>query len=296
MQVQRRYVIRAGGVSFRGESVVESALCRDGAVCGSAGGRPAADQSPGKLVAICDPSDACQVLRETLDRIPHPQRSVQLTGRFAVEAVEDPESECSGFVSEEVLGRGHSVRLLIPQSVTLRPTSRPRLLALNSQGARIRVCSGPLPNLALAAAEIAITDTRARDGQPKVLIVRREATSALHQFQQTLWDQAVELVQPRNAVRAPELDAVQSQVLRMLGCGMKDDTAARQLDVSVRTYRRHVAAILKALGVSTRFEAGLKAAELGLLGRQQRGQGPASSGPGQPPRQFQPDLLVGGVC
>ena len=60
------------------------------------------------------------------------------------------------------------------------------------------------------------------------------------------------------------LDNTQSQVLHKLCEGMKDETAARQMNVSVRTYRRHVASILKTLDVSSRFEAGLKVAELGL--------------------------------
>ncbi len=244
------------------------------------------------------------MLRETLAQLPPTQRGVQLTGRFALEAVEHPESDFSAFLSDEVLQRGHSLGLLLPQSVTLKPTARPRLASLKAEGARIRISSGALPNLALVAAELAIADTRARDGQLKILVVRREATSALHQFQQTLWDQAADLVQPRNAPRTIEFAPVLVQVLRMLGCGMKDDTAARQLDVSVRTYRRHVAAILKTLGVSTRFEAGLKAAELGLLSFQQGAlQGSAwqdtgPQGPQQAPGtvgRFLPGLLTGGA-
>ncbi|MGH2602897.1 MAG: response regulator transcription factor, partial [Dehalococcoidia bacterium] len=54
------------------------------------------------------------------------------------------------------------------------------------------------------------------------------------------------------------------QVLRLLDAGYKDDAAARQLGMSVRTYRRHVAEIMRSLGATSRFQAGARAAELGL--------------------------------
>jgi DNA-binding NarL/FixJ family response regulator len=41
--------------------------------------------------------------------------------------------------------------------------------------------------------------------------------------------------------------------------------AARELNVSLRTYRRHVAEILRELGASSRFQAGARAVELGLM-------------------------------
>ncbi|MFG2718589.1 hypothetical protein ACGFW5_09850 [Streptomyces sp. NPDC048416] len=55
---------------------------------------------------------------------------------------------------------------------------------------------------------------------------------------------------------------------RILGClyaGMADEPAARELSVSMRTYRRYVAEIMTALGAGSRFQAGLHAAGLGLL-------------------------------
>lgn len=54
-------------------------------------------------------------------------------------------------------------------------------------------------------------------------------------------------------------------VLRQLHTGNTDDTAARELGVSVRTYRRYVAEIMEALGTKSRFQAGVRAAEHGLI-------------------------------
>lgn len=55
------------------------------------------------------------------------------------------------------------------------------------------------------------------------------------------------------------------RILERLCKGYTDDVAAREVDVSLRTYRRHVAEIMRALGANSRFQAGVRAVELGLL-------------------------------
>jgi DNA-binding CsgD family transcriptional regulator len=55
------------------------------------------------------------------------------------------------------------------------------------------------------------------------------------------------------------------QILGALRAGVTDEVAARELTISVRTYRRHVAEIMTLLGASSRFQAGVRAAEVGLL-------------------------------
>ncbi|WP_089156225.1 hypothetical protein [Micromonospora sp. NBS 11-29] len=59
--------------------------------------------------------------------------------------------------------------------------------------------------------------------------------------------------------------ALGRRVLRALGSGVTDEAAARTLGMSVRTYRRNVADIAHELGARSRFQIGLRAAELGLL-------------------------------
>ncbi|MDB1090197.1 LuxR C-terminal-related transcriptional regulator [Streptomyces sp. ACA25] len=55
------------------------------------------------------------------------------------------------------------------------------------------------------------------------------------------------------------------RVLQRLRAGQTDEAAAGELQVSLRTYRRHVAEIMRALGADSRFQAGVRAVELGLL-------------------------------
>ncbi|UYQ64810.1 helix-turn-helix transcriptional regulator [Streptomyces peucetius] len=54
-------------------------------------------------------------------------------------------------------------------------------------------------------------------------------------------------------------------ILERLRTGHTDDVAARELNVSLRTYRRHVAEIMRELDANSRFQAGARAVELGLL-------------------------------
>ncbi|GGZ25654.1 hypothetical protein GCM10010365_52380 [Streptomyces poonensis] len=54
-------------------------------------------------------------------------------------------------------------------------------------------------------------------------------------------------------------------ILERLRAGDTDETAARELKVSLRTYRRYVAEIMRELEASSRFQAGVRAVEFGLL-------------------------------
>lgn len=71
------------------------------------------------------------------------------------------------------------------------------------------------------------------------------------------------------------------KILGALCSGATDEVSARELEVSVRTYRRYVAEIMTLLDASSRFQMGVRAAELGLLGTVE----PAGqSGSGSSPR------------
>jgi DNA-binding CsgD family transcriptional regulator len=54
-------------------------------------------------------------------------------------------------------------------------------------------------------------------------------------------------------------DEISRTVLRHLAAGEKDEVIARRLGLSVRTCRRHIAAIMDELGATSRFQAGVLA-------------------------------------
>jgi DNA-binding NarL/FixJ family response regulator len=54
-------------------------------------------------------------------------------------------------------------------------------------------------------------------------------------------------------------------ILAALRDGHTDDVAARELGMSVRTYRRYVADFMRDVDATSRFQAGVRAAQLRLL-------------------------------
>jgi len=69
--------------------------------------------------------------------------------------------------------------------------------------------------------------------------------------------------------RLPQLEWLEDDslraIVRLLATGAKDDTVARRLGMSIRKCRRHVAELMRLLGTSSRFQAGVEAARRGLV-------------------------------
>jgi DNA-binding NarL/FixJ family response regulator len=86
---------------------------------------------------------------------------------------------------------------------------------------------------------------------------------AAYSLFEAAWESAAGLTTFFAAPR-PRIDAQARQILRALGSGLTDEAAARKLGMSLRTYRRRIAELLVALDAGSRFQAGLRAAELGL--------------------------------
>lgn len=79
------------------------------------------------------------------------------------------------------------------------------------------------------------------------------------------WNTAVPLGSLALEDTATGLTPFDRQILVMLGQGLTDEAAASRLGVSGRTVRRQVASIMERLKASSRFEAGLKAAQRGWI-------------------------------
>jgi DNA-binding CsgD family transcriptional regulator/sugar-specific transcriptional regulator TrmB len=89
--------------------------------------------------------------------------------------------------------------------------------------------------------------------------------NALCEHFEGVWAKATDLNhQPRR--RGEELTDQQLAVLQLLADGHTDETIARRLGVSLRTTRRITAELMRFLGARSRFQAGVRASERGLLG------------------------------
>ncbi|MEU8434931.1 helix-turn-helix transcriptional regulator [Streptomyces sp. NPDC029216] len=78
---------------------------------------------------------------------------------------------------------------------------------------------------------------------------------------------------------------IDTTLLRLLAAGLKDETIARRLGMSLRTVRRRVADILERLGAESRFQAAVIATRTGLLDTPADTSAPPRDGrgPGAPP-------------
>lgn len=108
-------------------------------------------------------------------------------------------------------------------------------------------------------------------GRRASLIRAPEVLHTLHILFESVWSNAVPAGE-RIVFGGRDRAMLARQILGALRAGVTDEVAARELTVSVRTYRRYVAEIMALLGANSRFQAGVRAAELGLL--------PPASAPG----------------
>lgn len=95
------------------------------------------------------------------------------------------------------------------------------------------------------------------------VITQREAVQGVTSLFDAAWHSATEL--DVYDTQIAEIRQLAPQVLDLLSQGAKDETAARTLGLGVRTYRRRVAELMDALGAESRFQAGVRARELGLV-------------------------------
>ncbi|SHF30211.1 helix-turn-helix transcriptional regulator [Streptoalloteichus hindustanus] len=153
------------------------------------------------------------------------------------------------------------VWLLCSPAWLAQQSVRDQLHDLVASGVQVRTSDTPPQSLMVfdqSTALIAVDGRRPASGVRIVedpIVVR-----GLEALARALWETG----------RSPDDDepppsAVEHRVLRMLGLGVTDETAARRLNMSERTFRRHVARLMARLGTSSRFQAGAEAARRGWI-------------------------------
>ncbi|MFI1222605.1 MULTISPECIES: response regulator transcription factor [unclassified Streptomyces] len=90
------------------------------------------------------------------------------------------------------------------------------------------------------------------------------AVRALHLLFTQAWSSGRPLADRQRPSARLHTELVQD-ILQRMREGHTDEVAARAINVSLRTYRRHVAEIMRELDANSRFQAGARAVEYGLL-------------------------------
>ncbi|MFG2719615.1 DNA-binding response regulator [Streptomyces sp. NPDC048416] len=154
-------------------------------------------------------------------------------------------------------------KLYAPQAL---PDARAeqRLTRMAANGADIRICAAPLAQETIVLdRRVAILAGAPTGGIRTYTVIRSpDVVAGLRTLIHAAWETSVELDEHLRRRPAVPLDPEARWILRMLGAGHTDESAARQLGMSLRTYRRRVADLMGALGATSRFQAGLRAREL----------------------------------
>lgn len=166
------------------------------------------------------------------------------------------------------LRRGIDLRIVHDASVLDDQLNSDYLRELTALGAKVRVTAEPIQRLIIMDERVAVVPIDPENSRRGALVVQQAGLLAgfLRLFHRT-WDAAQELTWDDHPVPEPvdELSGDDRQVLGFLASGKTDETAARELGVSVRHLRRRVARLMDLLGADSRFEAGVEAARRGWI-------------------------------
>lgn len=156
------------------------------------------------------------------------------------------------------------IRKLFRPGVLLNPSMAQHLRVVASRGASVRITQNDLNETIIIDRRFAILAGDLRDGQRSYGVVTEPAVvqNVLSLFD-AAWRSATDLAV--YDTQHAELCSLAPRVMELLASGCKDETAARTLGLGVRTYRRRVAELMNALGAESRFQAGMRARDLGLL-------------------------------
>ncbi|WP_020578030.1 helix-turn-helix transcriptional regulator [Actinopolymorpha alba] len=174
---------------------------------------------------------------------------------------------------ERAIGRGVAVRAVYAGDILDDDAIRAHARWLISAGGSARTAQSVPPAMlvvdrttALVPADLSTTAA--------FVVHNRALTAALALLFDRVWgDARVVSGTPTRTSATPATDPAadvpspqERDLLRLLGRGMTDASAARQLGVSLRTVRRMMAELMARLNARSRFEAGIRAAERGWIG------------------------------
>ncbi|MFJ2740009.1 LuxR C-terminal-related transcriptional regulator [Streptomyces sp. NPDC087440] len=174
--------------------------------------------------------------------------------------------EASRPLDEEAMSRG--VRMLAVYQESARNDSATLGYArwTAERGGQVRTSPLLPPRLLIFDRTVAVVPIDPANSRLGALCTRAPGivASLVALFEQT-WAAAVPFGTDLEPVPEGGLSPTERELLKLLGCGMTDEAAGKKLGISLRTVRRQMSGLMERLHASSRFEAGLKAAQSGWL-------------------------------
>lgn len=160
-----------------------------------------------------------------------------------------------------VLDRDVVLRIICQHQSRAGFGSRARVTRLADGGVQIRTRSHlPGPTVVFDDSLAVLLDLPESDDQPTARRLRdRNVVRFLIELINQIWDDATPFSAEEPGY-ADAADDLRRTIARLMARGFTDEAVARHLGMSVRTCRRHIAALLHDLGSVSRFQAGVRAA------------------------------------
>nr|WP_042426794.1 helix-turn-helix transcriptional regulator [Streptacidiphilus anmyonensis] len=166
----------------------------------------------------------------------------------------------------DALGRGIAILTLYQDSVRNDPATHAYAHWLTDNGGEVRTAPLLPPRMLIFDREVAVVPVDPADTKAGALCTREPGiVASLTAVYEQAWATAVPLGAAAPRDTGGGLTGTERELLALLARGMTDEAAAKRLGIGLRTVRRQMAALMERLGASSRFEAGLKAAQRGWL-------------------------------
>jgi DNA-binding CsgD family transcriptional regulator len=160
---------------------------------------------------------------------------------------------------QPLLGRGITVRILCQHRCRADLATRVKVKKLTDAGATVRTVSH-IPRAAAVFDRSLAVLFGFSDGETSVARVRNHGVvQFILDLFNHLWDSATPLEGIESGY-ANVADDLQQAIAALMAKGYTDEVVARKLGMSVRTCRRHIAALMRDLDAVSRFQAGVQAA------------------------------------
>ncbi|MFJ6153335.1 helix-turn-helix transcriptional regulator [Micromonospora profundi] len=172
-----------------------------------------------------------------------------------------------GLARDRRLGeRGLSLRALYVKQLTTTPFVATYLRELITVGYEIRTTTTLPIRMIICDTRRALIPLDPTHGQAGAIAIDGEVmVRSLVCVFEHCWQDSKPLTGGTNDQPANQLTDQEHTVLRLLSVGMKDEQIARAIGVSVRTVSRTVSDLMRRLGVQSRFQAGVRAAQAGWV-------------------------------
>lgn len=165
-----------------------------------------------------------------------------------------------------IFERGLRCQFLYHHTARSRPGLVARAKALAESGGGVRTTAASFERLIIFDRRVALIPVDAPGvAEPGAAIISDElVVEYLYRTFAHLWANAVPLEQAEDQIDEVSL-GTRMAILRLMADGLKDEAIANRLGMALRTCRRHISSILKGLNVTSRFQAGIKIAQLGIF-------------------------------